>query len=118
MKWSKGVGPYEQHGSRSVGIGIPGVEGPEKPRPAFLGPVVEGPRRRQRGKSSNRRFPPSAHHKRAFGGAPLRLSSEAEGEAGVPVTPAGAGAPLGARWSVRARPPPRRKAAGAVRARA
>ena len=64
-------------------------------------------------------FPPSSvHHKRAFGGAPLRLSSEAEGEAGVPVTPAGAGAPLGARWSVRARPPPRSEAAGAVWARA
>ena len=62
--------------------------------------------------------PSPVHHKRAFGGAPLRLPSEAEGEAGVPVTPAGAGAPLGARWSVRARPPPRRKAAGAVRARA
>ena len=121
MPFTKGVGPYEQHGSRSVGIGIPGVKGPEKPRSAFLGPVVEGPRRRGtlcQGRSSNRLFPSSVHHKRAFGGAPLRLSSEAEGEAGVPVTPAGAGAPLGARWSVRARPPPRRKAAGAVRARA
>ena len=69
-------------------------------------------------RSSNRSGPPTAHHKRAFGGAPLRLSSEAEGEVGVPVTPAGASAPLGARWSVRARPPPGRKAAGAVRARA
>ena len=91
MPFTKGVGPYEQHGSRFVGVGTPGVEGPEKPRPAFLGPVVEGPRMHGilcRGQSSNRRFPASVHHKRAFGGAPLRLSPEAEGEAGVPVTPA------------------------------
>ena len=132
VPFTKGVGPYEQHSSQSVGVGIPGVKGPEKPQSAFLGLVVEGPRRQGTlcwGQSSNRlgglRSPAglpfnlsSVHHKRAFGGAPLRLSSEAEGDAGVPVTPAGAGAPLGARWPVRARPPPRRKAAGAVWARA
>ena len=65
-------------------------------------------------RSSNRSGPPTAHHKRAFGGAPLRLSSEAEGEAGVPVTPAGAGAPLGAWQPGWARPLPRSEAAGAV----
>ena len=110
MPFTKGVGPYEQHGSRSVGISTPGVQGPKKPRSAFLGPVVEGPRGRGtlcRGQSSNRLggfrpptglpfSPSSVHHKRAFGGAPLRLSSEAEGEAGVPVTLAGASAPIGA----------------------